>query len=162
MENKRTFNSLPTYGELADKVYPNRIKAKERIMKRTDLKEISDNEFVAVLGMMRLESFLDGWERYELNEQVDENKDYSPKADKEGIYDVIGWEKYKIDFVVVPNIQEEFVEFDPEDSGWINYLASFEIKDIELFDLEENQINLNAEQRLKMATIIQERLTVKN
>jgi hypothetical protein len=131
-------------------------------MERNDLKEISDNEFVAVLGMMRLESFLDGWDRFEINETISTFTDYSPKAEKEGIYDVVGWEKYKIDFIVVPNIKEDYAQFDPEDSGWINYLSSFDIEDIELFDIEENQINTTAEQRMKMANIIQERLTVKN
>jgi len=59
-------------------------------MKRNDLKEISENEFVAVLGMMRLESFLDGYERYEIGQEFDEYKRYNPKIKKEGIYDVIG------------------------------------------------------------------------
>jgi len=131
-------------------------------MKINDLKKISDNEFVAVLGMMRLESFLDGYERYEIGQEFDEYKRYNPKIKKEGIYDVIGWEKYKIDFVVIPNTQEKHVQFDPEDSGWCDVLESFSIEDIELFDLEENQINTTAEQRMKMATIIQERLTAKN
>jgi len=75
---------------------------------------------------------------------------------------IFGWEKYKIDFVVIPNTQEKHVQFDPEDSGWCDVLESFSIEDIELFDIEENQINTTAEQRMKMAVIIQERLTAKN
>jgi len=111
-------------------------------MKRNDLKEISDNEFVAVLGMMRLESFLDGWERYDLSDVFpDDSCDY---ARKEGVFDVVGWEKYLVDFRVDM------------------YLKHIDIEAIELFDLQENQINLSKEQRLKMATIIQERLTLKN
>lgn len=111
-------------------------------MKRNDLKEISDNEFVAALGMMRLESFLDGWDRLDLDDVFPDDK--ALKARKEGVFDVVGWEKYQIDFRVDM------------------YLKRIDIEAIELFDIEENQINTTAEQRMKMATIIQERLTIKS
>lgn len=162
MENKRTFNSLPTYGELADKVYPNRIKAKERIMKRNDLKEISENEFVAVLGMMRNEYFLVDLDKYELGEQIDSDFDRNGKVENELITDETGQTFYLIDFFISTNVNTKLVDFDPYDNGWCDILESFEIRNIELKDLNRMQINTTAEQRMKMATIIQERLTAKN
>jgi len=128
-------------------------------MKRNDLKEISEIQFLDLLRMLQNESFLDGWYKLEINEQIDLSVDYNRVANKEGVFDIIGWEKYQIDFKIYPFINSEYVDFDPESSGDVDYLESFEIERIELFDIEGNQINLSAEQRLKISTIIQERLT---
>jgi len=108
-------------------------------MKRNDLKEISEIQFLDLLRMLQNESFLDGWNRYDLDDVFP--CDDCKFGKKESITDVIGWEKYQIDFRVDM------------------HLNSIEIERIELFDLESNQINLSAEQRLKISTIIQERLT---
>ena len=131
-------------------------------MKRNDLKEISENEFVAVLGMMNNEYFLDGWSKYELGEQVDSDFERYQIANEEFITDETGQVFYVIDFFVSTNVQSRLVDFDPYDNGWCDILESFEIIDIELMDLKRNQINTTAEQRMKMANIIQERLTMKN
>ena len=131
-------------------------------MKRNDLKKITENEFVAVLGMMQNEYFLDGWERYELNEQVDSDFERYKIANDEFITDETGQAFYLINFKVSANVQTKLVDFDPYDNGWCDILESFEIQNIELKDLNRMQINTTAEQRLKMATIIKERLTLKN
>jgi hypothetical protein len=131
-------------------------------MKRNDLKEISENEFVAVLGMMQNEYFLDGWDRYELGEQVDSDFERFTGTSDELITDETGEAFYLIDFFVSTNVQSRLVDFDPYDNGCCDILESFEIIDIELMDLQRNQINTTEEQRMKMATIIQERLTLKN
>lgn len=131
-------------------------------MKRTDLKEISEQEFVAVLGMMDNEHFLVDWDKYDLGSQIDSDFDRNGKVENELITDETGQAVYLIDFFISTNVNTKLVDFDPYDNGWCDILESFSIENIELFDLEENQINTTAEQRLKMATIIQERLTVKN
>jgi hypothetical protein len=131
-------------------------------MKRNDLKEISENEFVAVLGMMQNEYFLDGWDKYEIGEQVDSDFERYQIANEEFITDETGQVFYVINFLLATNVQSRLVDFDPYDNGWCDILESFEIIDIELMDLQRNQINTTAEQRMKMATIIKERLTVKN
>jgi hypothetical protein len=131
-------------------------------MKRNDLKEISDNEFVAVLGMMQNEYFLDGCDKYELGQQVEYDFYHFKSFIYELITDETGEAFYLIDFSVSTNVQPRLVPFDPYENGWCDILESFEIIDIELMDLQRNQINTTAEQRLKMATIIQECLTAKN
>ena len=131
-------------------------------MKRNDLKEISENEFVAVLGMMQNEYFLDGWDKYEIGEQVDSDFERYQIANEEFITDETGQVFYVINFLLATNVQSRLVDFDPYDNGWCDILESFEIIDIELMDLQRNQINTTAEQRMKMATIIKERLTIKN
>jgi hypothetical protein len=131
-------------------------------MKRNDLKEISENEFVAVLGMMDNEHFLVDLDKYELGEQVDSDFERYKMFSKELITDKTGQAFYLLDFTIIPDIKSEYADFDPYDSGWCNVLQSFQVDFIELFDLEENRIDTTAEQRLKIATIIQERLTIKN
>jgi len=134
----------------------------KRPMKRNDLKEISDNEFVAILGMMQNEHFLVDWDKYELNEQVDSDFERCQIANEEFITDETGQVFYLINFLLATNVRTKLVDFDPYDNGWCDILESFYIRDIELKDLNLMQINTTAEQRLKMATIIQERLTIKS
>jgi hypothetical protein len=131
-------------------------------MKRSDLKEISDNEFLAVLGMMQNEYFLDDFDKFDVGSQIDILSDLKSKGEKELITDDTGQGVYLLNFSVYIDVKNEYADFDPYDSGWCDVLEAFSIDEIELFDLEENQINTTAEQRMKMATIIQERLTMKN
>lgn len=131
-------------------------------MKRNDLKEISEQEFVAVLGMMQNEYFLDDFDKFDVGSQIDILSDLKSKGEKELITDDTGQGVYLLNFSVYIDVKNEYADFDPYDSGWCDVLEAFSIDEIELFDLEENQINTTAEQRMKMATIIQERLTMKN
>ena len=124
--------------------------------------DISDNEFIAVLGMMQNEYFLVDWDKFDVGGQLDILSDLKSKGEKELITDDTGQGIYLLDFSVYIDVKNEYADFDPCDSGWCDVLESFSIEDIELFDIKENKINTTAEQRMKMADIIQERLTMKN
>jgi len=135
---------------------------KQSKMKRNDLKEISEQEFVAVLGMMQNEYFLVDWDRFEIGSQIESRIEKYSKIEDELITDITGMKKYSISFTLWLDTDSKLVYINPNENEWGDILQTINVFDIELFDLEENQINTTAEQRLKMATIIQERLTIKS